>query len=326
MRNLSSAAAAMGLLLAVGLPAVASAQETYPSQPIRFIVPFSPGGSTDIVARLIGEELSERVGQPVVVENRPGAGGNIGADEVANAEPDGYTMLMGTTGVMSINESLYPELSYNAAEDFAPVAHVASLTNVLAVSPDVPADSVEELIAYAKENPGELTFASSGVGAATHLVGELFKSATDTDIVHIPYKGSGQAMTDLLSGNVSMMFDQIASSVSNIKAGKLKALGVTSSERSEALPEVPTIAEAGVPGFEALSWSGVVVPAGTPQPVIDRLNQEINAILETPEMQARFAELGADTVGGSPEDFAEHIAAEREKWSKVIEEADIRIE
>lgn len=315
----------VGAALGLGVTS-AAAQDGYPTEPITLIVPFSPGGSTDIIARLIGEALSERIGQPVVIENHPGAGGNLGADLVANADPDGHTILMATTGVMAINESLYPDLSYSAAEDLQPVAHVASLTNVLAVTPDLPVETVEELIAYAKEHPGELTFASSGIGAATHLVGELFKAETGTDILHIPYQGSGQAMTDLLSGNVSMMFDQVASSVENINGGNLRALGVTSTTPSEALPGVPPIADAGVPGFEALSWSGIAVPVGTPDEVVEKLNNEINAVLETPEMQERFAELGADVVGGSPEEFAEHVAAEREKWSKVVTDASIRIE
>ena len=324
MRKISRILGA-AVTLALGL-APAAAQETYPSKRITFVVPFAPGGSTDIIARLIGEDLSKRLGQPVVIENRAGAGGNLGADVVAKAEPDGYTMLMGTTGVMSINESLYPEMSYKAAEDFQPVIHVASLTNVLAVTPSLPARTVEELIAYGKANPGKLTFASSGVGSATHLVGELFKAQTGIDILHIPYKGSGQAMTDLLSGKVSMIFDQIASSVSSINAGKLKALGVTSKTRSEALPNVPPIAEAGVPGFEALSWSGVVVPARTPAAIVNRLNTEINAILNTPQMKQRFAELGADAVGGPPEAFANHVKSERQKWSKLVADAKIRIQ
>ena len=312
-------------VVALGLtPALA--QETYPNKRITFVVPFAPGGSTDIIARLIGDELSKRLGQPVVVENRAGAGGNLGADLVAKAEPDGYTMLMGTTGVLSINESLYPEMSYKPAEDFQPVVHVASLTNVLAVTPGLPVKTVEELIAHAKKNPGQLTFASSGIGSATHLVGELFKAQTGTDILHIPYRGSGQAMTDLLSGKVSMIFDQIASSVSNINAGKLKALGVTSKTRSEALPNVAPIADTGVPGFEALSWSGVVVPARTPAPIVNRLNSEINAILNTPEMKKRFADLGADAVGGSPEAFANHVKSERQKWAKLVKDANIRVQ
>jgi tripartite-type tricarboxylate transporter receptor subunit TctC len=312
-------------VVALGLtPALA--QETYPNKRITFVVPFAPGGSTDIIARLIGDELSKRLGQPVVVENRAGAGGNLGADLVAKAEPDGYTMLMGTTGVLSINDSLYPEMSYKPAEDFQPVVHVASLTNVLAVTPGLPVKTVEELIAHAKKNPGQLTFASSGIGSATHLVGELFKAQTGTDILHIPYRGSGQAMTDLLSGKVSMIFDQIASSVSNINAGKLKALGVTSKTRSEALPNVAPIADTGVPGFEALSWSGVVVPARTPAPIVNRLNSEINAILNTPEMKKRFADLGADAVGGSPEAFANHVKSERQKWAKLVKEANIRVQ
>ena len=316
---------AAAVALAFGLTS-AVAQDGYPNKRITFVVPFAPGGSTDIIARLIGEELSKRLGQPVVIENRAGAGGNLGADVVAKAEPDGYTLLMATTGVMAINESLYPEMTYKPAQDFQPVAYVASLTNVLAVTPSLPAKTVEELIAYGKANPGKLTFASSGVGSATHLVGELFKTQTGIDILHIPYKGSGQAMTDLLSGKVSMIFDQIASSVSSINAGKLRALAVTSKTRSEALPNVPPIAEAGVPGFEALSWSGVAVPARTPAAIVNRLNTEINAILSTPQMKQRFAELGADAVGGSPQAFANHVQTERQKWSKLVADAKIRIQ
>jgi tripartite-type tricarboxylate transporter receptor subunit TctC len=313
-------------LVALGASSSPASAQDYPNKPIKFVVPFSPGGSTDILARLIGEKLSQRVGQPVVIDNRSGSGGNIGADAVAKAPADGYTMLMGTTGIMAINDSLYAKLPYDAAKDLAPVVHVASLTNVLAVNPELPAKNVQELIDYAKKNPGKLNFASSGPGSATHLVGELFKSNTGVDIVHIPYRGSGQAMTDLLGGKVSMMFDQIASSVSNIQAGKLKALGVTSKDRSSALPNTPTIAESGVPGFEALSWSGIVVPAGTPQPVIDKLNREVNAILQDPAIRKRFAELGADPIGGSPADFANHLDKERAKWSKVVKDASIRIE
>jgi tripartite-type tricarboxylate transporter receptor subunit TctC len=313
-------------LVALGVFTSPISAQDYPNKPIKFVVPFSPGGSTDIIARLVGEKLSQRLGQPVVIDNRSGSGGNIGADAVAKAPADGYTILMGTTGIMAINDSLYAKLSYDAANDLAPVVHVASLTNVLAVNPELPAKNVQELIDYAKKNPGQLNFASSGPGSATHLVGELFKSNTGIDIVHIPYRGSGQAMTDLLSGKVSMMFDQIASSVSNIEGGKLKALGVTSKDRSAALPNTPTIAESGVPGFEALSWSGIAVPAGTPQPVIDRINREVNAILQDPAIRERFAELGADPIGGSPADFESHLDKERAKWSKVVKDADIRIE
>jgi tripartite-type tricarboxylate transporter receptor subunit TctC len=300
--------------------------QDYPTRPIRFIIPFVPGGSTDIVARLIGDKLSARLGQPVVIDNRGGAGGNIGADLVAKAPPDGHSILLATTGIMAINDTLYPKLSYSPQKDLAPVVYVASLTNVLAVNPKVPANSVQELIAYAKANPGKLNFASGGTGAATHLVGELFKSAAGVDIVHVPYKGGGQALQDLLSGEVSMMFGQVVTVIAQIQAGQLRPLGVTSAQRSDALPGVPTIAEAGVPGFEALSWSGIVVPAGTPQAIIDRLNREANAVLREPEIRTRFAEVAAEPVGGTPGDFARHIAAEHAKWSKVIKDSKIRLD
>lgn len=313
------------LAFAAMAPGSAVAQD-YPTRPIRFIIPFVAGGSTDIIARLIGDKLSARLGQPVVIDNRGGAGGNIGADAVAKAAPDGHTILLATTGIMAINDTLYPKLSYSPQKDLAPVVYVTSLTNVLAVNPKVPANSVRELIDYAKANPGKLNFASGGTGAATHLVGELFKSAAGVDLVHVPYKGGGQAMQDLLSGEVSMMFGQIVTVISQIQAGQLRPLGVTSARPSSALPGVPTIAESGVPGFEALSWSGIVVPAATPQPIIDRLNRETNAVLQEPEIRTRFAEVGAEPVGGTPEDFARHIAAEHAKWSKVIAEAKIRLD
>jgi tripartite-type tricarboxylate transporter receptor subunit TctC len=296
----------------------ATAQDRYPSKPLRLIVPFAPGGSTDIFARLIAERAQAPLGQPVVVENRAGAAGNIGAEAVARSAPDGYTLLMATTGVMAINNALYRNMTYDAAKDLEPVIFVASITNVLIVPPELPAKSVAELIALAKKEPGKLSFASSGAGSSTHMSAELFKSMSGTDILHIPYKGSGQALPDLMSGRVSMMFENAPGAVSHIKSGKVRALAVTGLKRSPALPELPTVAESGVPGYESLSWSGIAVPAGTPRAVVDRLNKDFNSILATTEMRQKLAEQGAETMGGAPEAFAQHIRAEREKWSRLI--------
>ena len=304
------------VLLAALFAFPAAAQ--YPSKPLRLIVPFAPGGSTDIFARLIAERAQGQLGQPVVVENRAGAAGNIGANEVVRAAPDGYTLLMATTGVMAINNALYKNMTYDAARDLEPVVYVASITNVLIVPPDFPAKNVAELVAMAKKEPGKLTFASSGAGASTHMSAELFKSMTGTDILHVPYKGSGPAMPDLMSGRVHMMFENAPGAVSHIKAGKLRALAQTGLKRSPALPEVPTVAESGVPGYESLSWSGIAVAAGTPRAIIEKLNKDLNTVLATPEMRQKLEEQGAETIGGAPEAFAQHIRAEREKWSRVI--------
>ena len=310
------------LLLLLALVAL-SVEAQYPAKPLRLIVPFAPGGSTDIFARLIGERVALTLGQPLVVENKPGAAGNIGANEVARAAPDGYTLLMATTGVMAINNALYKNMTYDAAKDLEPVVYVASITNVLIVPPDFPAKNVAELIAMAKKEPGKLSFASSGAGASTHMSAELFKSMTGTDILHVPYKGSGPAMPDLMSGRVHMMFENAPGAVSHLKAGKLRALAQTGLKRSPALPEVPTVAESGVPGYESLSWSGIAVAAGTPRAIIDRLNKDLNSVLATPEMKSKLAEQGAESIGGAPEVFAQHIRAEREKWSRVIRTANI---
>ena len=290
----------------------------YPSKPLRLIVPFAPGGSTDIFARLIGERAALTLGQPVVIENRAGAAGNIGANEVVRAAPDGTTLLMATTGVMAINNALYKNMTYDAAKDLEPVVYVASITNVLIVPPDLPAKNVAELVAMAKKEPGKLTFASSGAGASTHMSAELFKSMTGTDILHVPYKGSGPAMPDLMSGRVHMMFENAPGAVSHIKAGKLRALAQTGLKRSPALPDVPTVAESGVPGYESLSWSGIAVAAGTPKAIIERLNKDLNAVLAAPEMRQKLEEQGAETIGGTPEAFAQHIRTEREKWTRLI--------
>jgi tripartite-type tricarboxylate transporter receptor subunit TctC len=301
------------------------AQERYPSKPLRIVVPFAPGGSTDIFARLVGERLGAALGQPVVVENRAGAGGNIGAEAVAKSPPDGYTLLMATTGVMAINNALYKSMTYDAAKDFEPVIFIASITNVLIVPPDLPVKNVAELVALAKREPGKLSFASSGAGSSTHMSAELFKSLTGTDILHIPYKGSGQALPDLISGRVSMMFENAPGAVSYIKAGKVRALAVTGLKRAAAMPELPTVAESGVPGYESLSWSGLAAPAGTPAAIIRKLNAETAVILATPDMRAKLAEQGAEAIGGPPEQFAEHVRAEREKWTRLIRSRGISV-
>ncbi|HEX2334753.1 MAG TPA: tripartite tricarboxylate transporter substrate binding protein [Burkholderiales bacterium] len=302
---------------------VGTANAQYPTKPLRLVVPFAPGGSTDIFARLIAERAQGLLGQPVVVENRAGAAGNIGAAEVARAAPDGYTLLMATTGVMAINNALYKNMTFDAAKDLEPVLFVASITNVLIVPPDFPAKSVAELIALAKKEPGKLSFASSGAGSSTHMSAELFKSLSGTDILHIPYKGSGQALPDLMSGRVSMMFENAPGAVSHIKAGKVRALAQTGSKRSPSMPDLPTVAESGVAGYESLSWSGIAVPAGTPRAVVERLNKDLNAVLATAEMRQKLAEQGAETIGGPPDAFAQHIRAEREKWSRLIREKNI---
>jgi tripartite-type tricarboxylate transporter receptor subunit TctC len=302
---------------------VGTANAQYPTKPLRLVVPFAPGGSTDIFARLIAERAQGPLGLPVVVENRAGAAGNIGADAVARSAPDGYTLLMATTGVMAINNALYKNMTYDAAKDLEPVLFVASITNVLIVPPDFPAKSVAELIALAKKEPGKLSFASSGAGSSTHMSAELFKSLSGTDLLHIPYKGSGQALPDLMSGRVSMMFENAPGAVSHIKAGKVRALAQTGSKRTASMPDLPTVAESGVPGYESLSWSGIAVPAGTPRAVVDRLNRDFNSVLATAEMRQKLAEQGAETIGGPPEAFAQHIRAEREKWSRLIREKNI---
>jgi tripartite-type tricarboxylate transporter receptor subunit TctC len=317
-------AALAGLaLFAAALPGAHA--QAWPSRGIRIVVPFAPGGSTDIFARLVGDRLATAVGQPVVIDNRPGAGGNIGADAVAKAPPDGYTLLMATTGVMAINNAMYKNLSYDAEKDLKPVIYIASITNVLIVPADSPLKSAGDVITAAKAAPGKLSFASSGAGSSTHMSAELFRLMTGTELLHIPYKGSGQAMPDVISGRVSMMFENMPGAVGHIKSGKVRVLAVTGLQRTPALPDVKTVAESGVPGYESLSWSGIAAPAATPPEIVARLNREINAILASPDMRQKLAEQGADAVGGTPEAFGEHIARERQKWAKVVRDAAIVI-
>ena len=312
-------------LFTLAFCAFASAQDDYPNRPVRIIVPFAPGGSTDVVARVLADKLGAELRQSFVVENRAGAGGNIGADVVAKSAPDGYMLLMGTTGVLAINRYLYKDMSFDPDRDLVPVSYTSLITNILVVNPQVPAKTVPELLALARAKPGALTFASSGAGSSTHLSAELFKSMAGVDILHVPYKGSSQALVDVIAGQVTMLFDNAPSSIPFIEQGKLRAIAVTSSKRLPNLPDVPTIDEAGVKGYESLSWSGIMAPAGTPRRVIDRLNAAIEKILRDPEVRQRFAGLGVEPVGGPPEAFARHIRAESEKWSRVVKTASITL-
>ena len=325
MKVLTRASAALLACLPLCFAATtAHAQDDgYPNKPVRIVVPFAAGGSTDVVARLLADKLAVEFKQPFVVDNRAGAGGNIGADAVAKAPADGYTLLMATTGILSINGYLYNNMSYDALRDFAPVSYTSLITNILVVSPKIPVRSVSELVALAKSKPGVLSFASSGVGSSTHLSGELFKAMAGINILHVPYRGSSQALTDVISGQVTMTFDNAPSSIGFIQQGKLRALAVTSTKRLPNLPEVPTMDEAGIKGYESLSWSGIVAPAATPKPVIAKLNQAIDRILKTEEIKRRLAGLGVEPVGGPPEAFVRHIRSESDKWGKLIKSANI---
>jgi tripartite-type tricarboxylate transporter receptor subunit TctC len=296
----------------------------HPSRPIRLVVGFAPGGSTDVTARIVAERLSATLGQQMIVDNRSGAGGNIGADIVAKSNPDGYTVLMATTGVMAFNHYLYSKIPYNAETDLAPVTMVGSLPLILTVPASLPARTTRELVALAKAQPGKYSFGSSGVGGATHVTAELFKALAAIDIVHVPYKGSGQMMADLLGGQVQIAFDQISSSIAHVKSGKLRALGITTAKRSELLPELPTIAEGGVNGYEATSWNGFAVRAGTPRAIIARLHEDTRKAIFEPAIKAKLFELGIEPIGSTPAQFGAHIKAEREKWIPLFRKIGIQ--
>jgi len=326
-QRLLRAMAALAGIAAIEVATLSAAQTpAYPMKPIRLVVPFPPGGATDIIARAVAQKLSETWGQSIVVDNRPGAGGNIGTELVAKAPPDGYTLEMGTVGTHAINASLYAKIPFDNVKDFVPIILVAGVPNVLEVTPSLPVNSVQELITYAKANPGKLNFASSGNGTSIHLSGELFKVMTGVQMTHVPYKGSAPALQDLIAGQVQLMFDNLPPSLPQIKSGKLRALAVTSATRAPALPDVPTVAESGLPGFEASSWFGLLAPAGTPPAIIAKINAEVAAWLASPEGKEKLASIGANAAGGSPEDFARHIQAETAKWAKVVKESGAKVD
>ena len=315
---------ALYLVAALLVSGPTTAASDYPSRPVRWIVGYPAGGTTDIVARLIGHWLSERLGQQFIIENKPGAGNNIGTEAMINSAPDGYTVLL-TNPANAINATLYQRLSFNFMRDTAPVAGFMRVPNVMEVNPKVPANSVAEFIAYAKANPGKINWASSGNGTSVHLSGELFKIMTGIDLTHVPYRGSAPALTDMISGTVQVMFDNMPSSLPHIQAGTLRALGVTTAARSDALPNVPTVAET-VPGYEASAFFGMSMPKGTPAEVIEKLNKEINAGLADPGVKARLAELGGILMPGTPAQFGQVIAEETEKWAKVIKTGGVSLE
>ena len=311
----------------------AAAQASWPTKPVRIVVPFAPGGTTDILARAVAPELSKAFGQQFIVDNRAGAGGNVGAEIVARAPNDGYTLLMGTVGTHGINRALYPKLPYDPIKDFVPITLVAAVPNVMEMNVDkakaLDINNVADFVKYAKANPGKLNMASSGSGTSIHLAGELFKSMTGSYMTHIPYRGSGPALMDMVGGNADVMFDNLPSSMQQIKGGKLKELAVTSAQRSPALPDVPTVEEAGGPalkGYEASSWFGLLAPAGTPPEIVNRIQQEVAKALATPAVKEKMLAQGAIPSGNSPADFAKLIDAEHVKWAKVVKASGAKVD
>jgi tripartite-type tricarboxylate transporter receptor subunit TctC len=319
---------AIALLLLAAIAASmtdACAQSGYPSRSIRFIVPYPPGGPTDLMARSMSGRLSEALGQTVVVDNRAGAGGNVGAEIAAKSPPDGYTLLMGAISTHAINASLYTKLAFDPVKDFAPVTQASIIPLVINAHPSLPVANVKDLIALAKKNPGQLSYGSSGNGGGTHLAGELFKMMTVTNLQHVPYKGLNPATIDVIGGNIPLVFNDLTTAIQPYKAGRIKILGVSTVKRVPQIPEVATIDET-VPGYEAYTWFGVLVPAGTPQPIVDRLSRESMKILQSEEIKKRFAEVGAEPVGNSPQQFADFMAAETVKWAKVVKASGARVD
>jgi tripartite-type tricarboxylate transporter receptor subunit TctC len=293
--------------------------QTYPGKPISLVVPYPPGGASDVVARLVGQKLSEIYGQPVIIENKPGANGNIALEMVARANPDGYTLLMGNVGPNAINAGLYNKLRFDPIKSFSPITLTSAVPIILVANPSVPAKNAKELIAYIKANPGKLNFATGGIGSATHLTAEMFKSMAGLDIVAIPYKGDMPALTDVIGGkDVTLTFATSIAAMPLIKSGKVRALGIASLQRSPSLPDIPTISESGLPGFESTSWGGILAPAGTPHAVISSLHNEIVKILGMPEVKMKISTLGAETIESTPEEFAAYLKSEISKWSKII--------
>jgi len=307
------------------LPFAASAQK-YPDKPVHFVVPYPPGGPLDTIARLLGQKVSERIGQPVIVENKPGAGGNIGADSVAKSAPDGYTILMGAVATHAINPSLYAKIPYDPVKDFAPITLIGVTPNVLVVNASIPAKDVKEFIAYAKANPGKLNYGSGSTGSAGHLAGELFNSMAGVEMAHIPYKGAAPAMQDLLGGQIQLMFDNMASALPQVKSGKIRALAVTTPKRASGAPELPTIAEAGLPGFDISTWFGLFAPANTPKDIVAKLHDEFVRALTLPEVKERFAALGVEPAGNKPEEFAAYIKSEAAKYANVVKKSGAKVD
>jgi tripartite-type tricarboxylate transporter receptor subunit TctC len=315
------------LVMLAAVPAThAATSDAYPNRPIRLLVGVPPGGANDFVARAIAQQLTEQLGQSVVVENRGGAGGNIAADFVAKSAPDGYTLFLSVIGTMAINPSLYPSMPFDSIKDFATISQLTSMPQVMLVHPSIPAKNLPEFIAYAKKNPDKISFASGGSGTATHLAAELFKTMAGVEMVHVPYKGNGPATVDLLSGRVTVMFDQIATALPSVRDGRLNAMGVSTAKRSPAAPDIPTIAEAGLPGYDVTTWHGLVAPAGTPRPIIDRLHDEVVKALNSPMVKERFAAAGIVPVSSTPEQFAAFTQAEVVRWRAVVKASGAKVE
>jgi tripartite-type tricarboxylate transporter receptor subunit TctC len=315
--------ASAALALAAFIPGPAFALD-YPTRPVRWVVPYPPGGTTDVLARIMAQWLSEKMGEQFIIENKPGGGNNIGTEYVVKSTPDGYTMLL-VNPANGINATLYTNLPFNLIRDIAPVAGIVRTPNVMEVTNTLPAKTVAEFIAYCKANPGKINMASSGSGTSVHLSGEMFKLMTGCDMVHVPYKGAGPALVDLIAGQVHVLFDNLPSSVGHIKAGTIRALAVTSAEREPSFPDLPTIGDT-VPGYEATAWFGIGMPKGTPREIIDKVNAEVNRALADPKMQARLAELGGKPIAGTPEDFGKVIAAETEKWAPIVKASGAKVE
>ena len=325
MKRTTFLSIATASLLAALLPGAAHAQG-YPNKPIRLIVPYAPGGATDIIGRAAAAELTKTMGQQVIIENRPGAGGNLGAEQVARSAPDGYTLLVSPSSLHGITPFLYTKLPYDPNKDLAPVIVLGSFANVLVMNPSIKANSVSELVALIKASPGKFTYASSGSGSTIHLSGEMFKSMLNLDIAHVPYKGSSPALTDLMGGQVSIMFDNIPSAITFIRSGKLKPLATTGPTRSSSLPELPTMIEAGFPGYISTAWFGIVAPAGTPKEIIARINAEGQKVTKSPDFIKRMNELGYDIVGGSPEQMGAMIQEELKRWGPVVKTSGAQVD
>ncbi|XUP18081.1 tripartite tricarboxylate transporter substrate binding protein [Variovorax sp. DAIF25] len=304
----------------------AAAQQDYPAKPIRLIVPFTPGGVTDTGARVVADKLGARLGQSVVVDNRPGASGNIGTQMVASAAPDGYTLLLGFDGTLVINPHVYAKVPFDTLKDFVPVSKIGDAVLIIVVHPSVPAKTLSELVAYSKTNPGGVSYGSAGTGSTPHLAGELLKARTGANFVHVPYKGGGQSMTDLVGGSLPMLYTAVAGAYPFVQKGQIRPIAVSSAQRLASLPDVPTVAESGVPGFESSSWIGILAPAKTPQPIVERLQRELHAVVQSPEVRERLASLGISALGNTPGEFGQQIRADLAKYDQIVKAAKVRVD